>query len=103
MQPKTNFEKWEDFFPDSPLQLADATLFKFNYIPWRARAFPLPRGLVTAPQREFGGGRSSRGEEKNGITACLLLLRDARGNCYIWLRFLAKFFNCFVIRREKKR
>lgn len=54
---QSNFEKSEDFSPDSSLQLADATVFKFNYIPLRIWAFPLPRGSVTALKLRIWRGR----------------------------------------------
>lgn len=92
-----NFRNQKIFFPDFPLQPADAPLFKFNYIPSKVRAFLLSRDFVTAAAENLREGAILMEGKRNLITACLLLLRDVRGNCYIWLIFLAKFFNCFVI------
>lgn len=52
---QSNFEKWEDFFPDFPLQPADATLYTFNYIALTVRVFPLSRSFVTPLQLRIWG------------------------------------------------
>ena len=49
---QSNFEKWEDFFPDFPLQPDDATLYKFNYIALTIRVFPLSRGFCNSSTAE---------------------------------------------------
>lgn len=52
---QSNFEKWEDFFPDFPLQPDDATLYKFNYTALTIRVFPLSRGFVIPLQLRIWG------------------------------------------------